>query len=265
MSDPESDPGPTAGSAVGTPPDRRSGHVQSVERAIRLLRAVAAGSDTTVAGLAATCALNRATAWRLLTTLEGEGMVECERSTGRWSVGLAALEVAGTAGAEALVRAAHGVLEKVSMQTGETAALAFYRGGRLTYLDEAAPPAVVAATWKGRTVPLHATSTGKVLLAFGPPEAVPETLSQHTDTTVTDPEALRAELEEIRQSGYATCRGEFESSAYGVSAPILDNAGHALAVLSIWGPRDRLTEDRFAALGEVAVAAVSEIPRPAAW
>src|SRR5262245_12453037 len=247
-----------AAGADGAEPVRRSGRVQSVDRAIALLRAVAAasGPDATVTALAATCGLNRATAWRILMTLESHGMVIADRQTGRYRIGFGVVELAGSAGVDALVHAAHPVLERVCLQTGETAALAVVRSGDLTYVDEVAPVAIVAATWRGRSVPLHATSTGKALLAFSDPADVtrmigPE-LVRYTPTTITSRSMLRTELELTRQRGFGVCRGEFESSAWSVSAPVLDSSGRPLAVLSIWGPANRVPEARFDALGELA-------------
>lgn len=246
----------------------RSGRVQSVDRAIALLRAVASASEdrANVASLASICGLNRATAWRILSTLEAQEMVTLDRPTGRYAIGFGVVELAGAAGVGVLVQSAHKVLERVSLQTGETASLAVVRDDGLTYVDEVAPTAVVSATWRGRTVSMHATSTGKALLAFSSDEAVhrllSEPLSEHTDTTITDPEELRAELAATRDRGYGVCRGEYEDSAYGVSAPVLDSGGRPLAVLSIWGPRGRLTEARFDALGHVARDAALEIGTP---
>ena len=246
----------------------RSGRVQSVDRAIALLRAVAAATDdrANVAALAATCGLNRATAWRILGTLEAQEMVTLDRPTGRYAIGFGVVELAGAAGVGVLVQSAHTVLERVSLQTGETASLAVVRDEGLTYVDEVAPPAVVSATWRGRTVALHATSTGKALLAYSSDEAVHRVLSrpleQYTDTTITDPDELRAELGKTRERGFGVCRGEYERSAYGVSAPVLDSGGRPLAVLSIWGPGERLTDARFDALGEVARGAAREVGSP---
>ncbi|UYM07508.1 IclR family transcriptional regulator [Solicola gregarius] len=246
----------------------RSGRVQSVDRAVALLRAVAAANDdrANVAALAADCGLNRATAWRILSTLEAQEMVVLDRPTGRYAIGFGVVELAGAAGVGVLVQSAHSVLERVSLLTGETAALAVVRDNGLTYVDEVAPTAVVSATWRGRTVSLHATSTGKALLAYSSDDLVHrilrEPLTRHTDTTITDPDALLAELATARDRGYGVCRGEFEESAYGVSAPVLDSGGRPLAVLSIWGPGGRLTEARFEALGEIARDAAIEIGSP---
>jgi len=245
--------------------------VQSVERAAALLRAVAAASGpaASAAALAGTVGLNRTTTWRLLTALEQERLVTRDSRTGTYSLGFALIDLAGQAGGADLVRSADAVLRRLADRTRETAALAVMRDGRLTYVAEAASGAVVAAGWQGRQVPLHATSTGKVILASADPGdlrallGVPRSrrLPRYTPTTITSLPALEEELALTRERGYAVCRGEFESSAWGVSAPVLDVAGRPAAVVSVWGPSERLTDDRFATLGELAVAAAAEIAR----
>lgn len=236
----------------------RSSRVQSVDRAAVLLRAVAmaAHGEGSAARLARQCGLNRATAWRILSTLEGHGMVRQDPATGHWFIGLGLVEIARAADADAVAREARLTLEKLSAQSGETAAVALLRGPNLTYVDEVVPDAVVAATWQDRSVPLHATSTGKVLLAFGSVGTdLTDPLPSFTDTTVTDPEVLATELSEVRRRGYATCRGEFEPTAWGVSAPVRDRIGSLVAVLSIWGPADRVTPARLPGLGDLVAAA----------
>jgi DNA-binding IclR family transcriptional regulator len=239
--------------------DRTSApRVQSVDRAMQLLRAVASAApvESTAARLAETCGLNRATAWRILHTLEAHEMVSCSPETGRWSIGVTVVDIAASAGTEALIAVARPSLERLSRQTGETAALAVWRLGALTYVDEVVPRAIVAATWLGRTVPLHATSTGKVLLALGDSGDVlrPERrrLRRFTETTLTTAAALDEQLAQVRLDGFATCRGEYEASAWGVSAPVLGSGGRLVAVLSIWGPGTRVTEARFEELGRLA-------------
>jgi len=238
--------------------------IQSVDRAIDLLLAVAAAgpADAGVPALAKACGLNRATAWRLLKTLQARRMVTVDES-GRYALGVTAVELGGAAGPDALIAAAHPVLERTCAQTGETASLAMPIVGGLTYVDEVTPTAVLTASWLGRTVPLHATSTGKALLAFLPADelrrVLPTALHGFTDTTITAAMALDAELAATRARGYGTCAGELESALYGVSAPVLDRTGRPLAVLSIWGPKDRVPEQRFAELGPIAVAAAREV------
>jgi DNA-binding IclR family transcriptional regulator len=250
-----------------TPVGSAASRVQSVDRAMVLLRAVAtaSGAASTAPALADTSGLNRATAWRILRTLETHGMVSCDRETGRWSIGLSVVEIAGSVGIEGLIAVAHQVLQRLSSLTGETADLAVMRGVGLTYVDEVRSTSIVSARWLGRTVPLHATSTGKALLAFLGDRQVerllPVTLEPHTATTITDREVLVAELVLTRERGYSTCRGELEDHLHGVSAPILDNDGRPLAVVSIWGPDLRVTQDRLPSLGVLVVDAAREIAR----
>jgi len=248
-------------------PSSRTQHVQSVDRAMALLRAVAVATadGSTAARLAEACGLNRATAWRILHTLEAHGIVTCSRESGRWSVGPTVVDIARSAGVEALVAAARPHLERLSLRTGETAAIAVPRVDGLTYVDEAASSAIVAATWLGRTVPLHATSTGKVLLAFGDPDVAAglagRALERCTDTTLTSHDALDAEVARVRTRGFATCFGECERSAWGVSAPVLDASGRLLAVLSIWGPDSRMDRPRCEVLGPLVQEAAAALVR----
>ena len=242
----------------------RNGRVQSVDRAAALLRAVASAAPhgAAVAAIATDVGLNRATSWRLLATLEANGLVERDPGNGNYLIGSAISQLAAVASLDGLVRRAHPVLERLCEQTGETADLAMVRAAGLTYVDEVAPATVMTANWLGRNVPLHATSSGKAWLAWLPPAEAATlmgaNLTRYTPTTIADADELRAELAVIRNQGYGTCRGEFERQLFGVSAPLLVG-GRPLAVVSIWGPSDRLTPDRFGELGSAAVAAAAEI------
>lgn len=243
--------------------------VQSVERAAALLRAVAAatGAGGSATSLAATVGLNRTTTWRILTTLERERLVAFDPQTGTYTLGFGLIDLAGQADGVTLARSARVVLQRLAAEAGETAALAVVRGGALTYVAEATADTVVAAGWQGREVAVHATSTGKVLLAFSHPAELRallrlphgQRLPRYTPSTITALSTLEKELALTRERGYAVCRGEFESTAWGVSAPVLDLAGHPVAVVSLWGPSERLGEERFAALGTLAIAGAAEI------
>ena len=241
----------------------RTGRVQSVDRAAALLRAVAdtAPAGVPVADLAVATGLNRATAWRLLATLEDNGLVERD-PTGRYVLGHGIARLSGAVAVDGLVRRVHPILERLCASTGETADLAVVRSTGLTYVDEVAPSTVMTANWLGRHVPLHATSSGKTWLAWLAPaeleSMLTDQLARYTDTTITEVEPLRRELVAIRNRGFGTCTGEFEDRLYGVSAPVFDGP-RPIAVVSIWGPRDRLTPDRFADLGDHAMSAALDI------
>jgi DNA-binding IclR family transcriptional regulator len=252
--------------ALGEAPDAGlPARVQSVDRALRLLEVVAATAPRgeTVTVLAARCDINRATAWRLLGTLEARGLVERDPSTNRYRIGLAMIRMSASAGYDGLVRRTRHILERVSEQTGETADLAVAGQHGVTYVGEVAPPSVMAINWVAREVPLHATSTGKAFLAWLPTDEgrglLDLPLPRYTDTTLTDPEPLLSELVETRERGYAECAGEREPALYGVSAPILNLDDRPLGVFSIWGPVSRVPVSRFAELGPLAVEAAEEV------
>lgn len=243
-----------------------AGRVQSVERALSLLDAIAETSPRgyTAAELALACGINRATAWRLLATLEDHGMVDRDPATNRYQVGYTVARLAAASGVDGLVRRSHHVLERICAQTGEAVSLAVGRRTGLVYVDEVAPRSVLTVNWLARPVPLHATSTGKAWLAWLPePESrgvLGPVLEGFTDATVTDIARLLDELGEIRKQGYAASAGDLEPALCGVSAPVLRHGeDRPLAVFSIWGPADRIPPSRFAALGAVAIDAAASV------
>ena len=239
------------------------GRVQSVQRAAALLEAIAeAPEPQTAPDLAERCGLNRSTAWRILATLEDEGLVERDAATNRYSIGHAVARLTA-AGTEAMPRVARPHLEQLARRTGETVSLAVPRGLQLVYVNQVEAPHVMAPDWLGRTVPLHATSTGKALLAWLPSEeleaVIAQPLPRFTDSTITELGKLRQEMERVRRRGYAVSRAELETGLWGVSAPVLDRRGRPIAVVSVWGAEGRLRAVGLDELGRATAATAAAI------
>jgi IclR family acetate operon transcriptional repressor len=238
-------------------PDGDKGRVQSVDRAADLLRAVAAarGQHAVVRELAGATGLNRATAWRILRTLEAQGMVHRDPRTREYTIGTTVVDLARSAPTDTWTSRARRQLETLSLQTREITALALHDGGDLRYVDEVMPPGTTDQSWLGSNVdPKHATSSGKVLLAYaGRPvrSFVDDPLERYTETTITSMQALEDEIAQVRSQGYALCRGEWRSNLWGVSAPLMAPDQRLLGALSCWGPASRGEPDRFAALGSL--------------
>jgi DNA-binding IclR family transcriptional regulator len=237
--------------------------IQSIDRAAELLEAVArAPEPETAPELADACGLNRSTAWRILATLEHHGLVERDPDSNRYSLGFTVLRLAAAAGHEPLVRLAHPVLRRLADATGETVNLAVARRLELVYADQVQARHVMAPNWLGHPVPLHATSTGKAFLAALPADEldtiVRAGLERFTDTTITTPRALRAELGDVGEQGYAVSHGELEPALWGVSAASRDASGRPIAVVSVWGA-DARVRDRLDALGAQAATAAREL------
>lgn len=242
-----------------------SGRVQSLERAIALLEVIAAapGHGCTVAEAAGACGLNRATAWRLLMTLEHNDFVRKDPVSNRYTIGFAINRLASTAGVERLIDRCHPILTRLMGQTGETASLAVPRELGLTYVDEVVPESIMTVRWIGRRVSLHATSAGKAMLAWLPEKELETVLTSplpgHTEATRTDRTELERELATIRSRGYSVAAGELEPGVQGVSAAIRDGERAPFGVISIWGPKERIPESRFTELGALVVDAVREV------
>jgi DNA-binding IclR family transcriptional regulator len=240
-----------------------NGRIQSIDRAAELLAAIAAAPEPeTAPKLADRCALNRSTAWRILATLEHHGLVERDPASNRYSLGLAVIALAAAAGHEPLVRRAHPLMRRLAEETGETVNLAVARRLELVYADQVQAPHVMAPNWLGHAVPLHATSTGKAFMAALPADELDALLrpglERFTDATITDPGALRAELDAVRARGYAVSRGELEPALWGVSAVARDARLRPAAVVSVWGSGARVRE-RIDELGDRAARAAHEL------
>jgi IclR family acetate operon transcriptional repressor len=91
----------------------------------------------------------------------------------------------------------------------------------------------------GRPSVAHATAVGKVSLAFGPGEPPPGPLRAYTRRTITDRDALLAELVQVREQGYALAVGEREDDLNAIAAPVFGAAGDLAAVLGVQGPAPR--------------------------
>jgi DNA-binding IclR family transcriptional regulator len=243
---------------------RALGTVQAVDRAAELLKAVAnASAPATVLDLACSCGLNRSTAWRLLATLERQGLVERDPTTQRYSLGYAIFQIAAGDNHDSLVRRAHPALERLARESRATVSLAVAKRFNLVYVDQVDEPRALSANWLGRSLPLHATSGGKAFLAWLPKEErdaiLTGRLKRFTSTTVTERRQLEQELAADRRRGYSACLGELEEMLWGVSSAVLDQRGRPIAIVNAWGPSNRFTAERLSAVGAKTARAAEEI------
>jgi DNA-binding IclR family transcriptional regulator len=229
----------------------------SIGKAAAVLRAAAAHPDgTSVSALARAAGLPRATALRMIEALEAEGLLARLRDRDVVLLGTALLDLARAVRPERLlVEAAGGPLAELANETGELAALAVRHGNVIVGVHEVAGPRLIAAaSWLGRSWPLHGTATGLLALA-AMDEAelgahLSEPLAAFTEATVTDPKAIRTRLPRVREQGWAASLDELEIGLTSVAAPVLGTGVDAYVAVS--GPTFRFGADRF----ELAAAAV---------
>jgi DNA-binding IclR family transcriptional regulator len=232
--------------------------MRSTDGAARVVRVLAAlgraPEGLGVSDLARVLDVHRSTASRLLSTLAANGIVERDGISQRYRLGARMVGLAATAVARLpVVSQARPELEQLSTATSETVNLAIRDGLHVVYVDQVTPAVtVVMASWVGRRSPVHASSSGKVLLAWGDTRArrsvLRRTLEAITDRTITDPRQLERTLDEVRRRGYASSSGELEEGLVTVAAPVLVE-GRAVAAVSISGPAYRLPSRDLPGLG----------------
>ena len=238
--------------------------VQSVDRALTILEALARAGEAGVTELAADLGVHKSTAFRLVATLEAHGLVEQTEDRGKYRLGVGLLRLAGaTTSRLDVVQEARPLCRKLASDTGETVNIAVLADRSALYLDQASgSSALQTHNWVGQHIPLHATSNGKVLLCGLEPErleALLGALPAYTDMTITKKSALRAELGKVRDQGYALAVDELEIGLTAAAAPIHNNHGDVIASMSVSGPTFRLGEDKIERVVKLLVTAADEV------
>jgi DNA-binding IclR family transcriptional regulator len=230
---------------------------QAVLRAIGLLKTFSHDRPTlSLAELGKERGFSRTTAHRLLAALESEELVARDPVAGTYRLGPGVIALGAQAMTDNDLRAVvEPELKALAAETGETAMLDILAEGQMLILCEVQGRHIVTVAAETGTIwPIHATSTGKALLAALPPERRRELirapLRRFTTSTITSVRALLGEVETVSERGYATARGEIESDAAAVGAAVHDSHGVAGAI-SVTGPVSRLTDQRMAELGAI--------------
>lgn len=228
---------------------QRARRIKAVDHAIDVLEVLAAaGRPVGVSDLARQTGLSKAGVHHLLATLEARRFVMRDADSTRYKLSWALYELGSNVVRDVdLSRIARPFLDRLAVQTGESVLLGILDGDSVLYLDRGeAPAGLQMRANAGRRGPLHATASGKVLLAFAADSTlldkiVSRPLEKLTRTTITDPATLRHELAQARQRGYATCWQEREVGLCSVGVPLRDYRGYVVGSLTVAGPATRLT------------------------
>ena len=145
-----------------------SGPVQSVDRAVAILEILARDGEAGVTEVARELGVHKSTASRLLAALDRRELVAQDTARGKFRLGVGLVRLAGAASQKLdVVQESRPVCQALAREVGETVNLAILSGRDALYLDQVAGPAALSPhNWAGQRIPLHATSDGKVLLAY---------------------------------------------------------------------------------------------------
>ncbi len=234
--------------AVVVTPQEGSKLNQSVHKAIMLLRATAAQADgSSVSALARAAGLPRATALRLIQTMEREGLLLRVPEADLVLLGPELIRLAREVDMGSVLRELAGPrLGELSEALRETVTLSVTApdGGLDLVHQVDGPQHLVPRSWLGKRFPLHASSSGKVLLSNYHGERLErflrEPLQELTPSTIKTPGALRSELKQVREQGYAATVDEMEQGLAGVSVGIFNETRALIGVINVSGLSQRL-------------------------
>ena len=215
----------------------------AVERALNILEAAAQRREgLTNAEISRKLAIPKSSASYILRTLEKRGYLRREAETGRYRLGLKILSLGGDAQANLdIADVALPFMRMLSEKIRMTVHLAVLDQGEAVYIEKVEAPGFFKVnTWVGRRMFLHSTSVGKCLLAWLPKPDIENLVKQQglkkrTPKTITSITRLIAELENVKESGYAVDDEENSLGARCLGAPIFDAAGNVTAALGVSG------------------------------
>jgi DNA-binding IclR family transcriptional regulator len=218
--------------------------VQSIERAFAVLGALADG-PIGVTEVADRADLPKSTAARLLASLAREGVVEQIPGETRYRLGPRLVTLAARIRpTRSLATLARPSLAELAETVGEAAGLSVPDGNLVHYIEQVnSPNPVSVRDWTGSRIPLHAVSSGQVLLAYSPPVVVQRYLGRpmerFTERTLVTAEALLDRMRAIRRDGHTWALEEFDQGISSVAAPVTDGSGEVIAAVHLHGPSYR--------------------------
>jgi IclR family acetate operon transcriptional repressor len=246
------------------PSTRRIG---AAERAITVLDTLAEGGELGTNEIARRTGMTPSTASRQLGTLASTGLVERVPSSGRYKLGIRLVHLANAVLAQLDVReVARPHLVALVEATGETATLSVPGDEDAITVDFVPGTHQIQPVSRlGRPSIAHATSAGKVMLAFSGRELPVGPFRAYTTSTITDPRALATEIEHVRERGWAQAVGEREPGLTAIAAPVRAARGELEAILALQGPSVRFDDAAVGTAVPLVLERAEAISRELGW
>ena len=237
--------------------EKRSGHTQSVSRALSLLIKLSEEPEgLNLSELARRVKLAPSTAHRLLTTLQLDQFVRFE--DGRWLIGVQSFHVGSSyMRARDVCYMARPYLRILMQETGETSNLALVENDELVYLAQTECPELMRALARpGAKAPLTCSAVGKACLAFMPRQKADRMIakagvSQLTRKSHITTASLWRDLDDTRKRQFAIDNEEHSDGLRCVSAPLFGSKGEVIGALSVSGPSVRISDQHIASFGQI--------------
>jgi len=242
-------------------------HVQSLTRGLTILEKLSEiEGGATLTDIAQRVGLAASTTHRLLNTLEKMNYVHQSGDLGLWTIGLTAFTVGSAfVSHRDFAIQSHSYLRKLMDQSGETANLSILDGYDVVFIAQVQCREIMRMLVKlGSRHPIHASGSGKAILAALPDDVVQDILAKHglprhTEHTIVTPDGLLNAIKLIRRHGYAYDDEEHALGLRCVAAAVYDEYAEPLGAISLAGPLSRLTDERIRALGPLVARTAAEI------
>lgn len=242
-----------------------TGSVQALERGLNLIGIIAEADGLSLTSIAQRAGMAPSTAHRILNTLKQAGFVQCDARQ-EYFIGVQAFR-SGTAFLRnrKLVDAGRRTMRRLMEESGETVNMAIENEGFVVFVSQMESHHSIRAFHRpGARGPMHASSAGKAILAALGDEQVAERLhrvgmTKLTSRTIVDPDALFADLAQVRKRGFAIDDEEQSAGLRCVGAAIYNEFSEVIGAISVSGPVVRVTPERLGELGPMINRAAAEV------
>jgi len=241
-------------------PREADDNLKSLAKVVRILDCFSTTNRTlSLSEICETTGYPRSTTHRLIASMRDVGLLDQDRQRDRYRLGIRLFELGNIVLSNMdLHREARPHADMLSRITDMLVHLAVFDGRQAVVIHRSDPnPEHGTSLVLIESAPLHCTSVGKAILAYQPPEKIDSIIAsglrKYTDATITDPEELRAELEEIRQRRYAVDNGEHQPGLRCIGAPIRDATGRCVGGMSVSGSAWRIPMAEVEPLSKVVI------------
>lgn len=247
-------------------PQQDTSAIQSLERAISVLRVVADADGLSLTEIARACDLAPSTSYRMLSTLQRQGLTEFEEASQLWFVGVETFRI-GSAFLRRRKLAERGrpIIQALMIATGETANIALADRDGVVFVTQAETHAPIRAFFRpGTRSAYHASGIGKAVLAFLDERQREEvfarvTFEQFTEHTIIAADVLADNLAQARHAGFAVDDEERSIGMRCIAAPIFNEIGEPIGGLSVSGPTVRVDHAFIARVSGSVIAAARQL------
>jgi IclR family pca regulon transcriptional regulator len=243
-------------SSVSSPDDdeRDPAFVNSLARGLQVIRAFnRERPEMTLSEVAGQTGLTRAAARRFLITLEQLGYVCTDGKRFRLAPRILELGFAYLSSID-IWNVAIPVMEALSAELGESCSASVIEGCEIVYVARVPTRRVMSVSLSlGARLPAIATSMGRVLLAFLPPDKASERVAtcphcRHTKYTVTDRAALWETVQQVRAQGWALVDQELEEGLRSIAVPLRGRSGKVVAAINVSAHASRVSAEQMRAV-----------------